>query len=357
MKARYKHLLAHSVQMAVAAIEIYNKPHFSCREQIFAILIVAAWESMLKARVLQRENNRLHRLYVKESPRKYKLNRSKQPMTIDIYEAMRRAEVPEVVAANIGHLVELRDAAIHLTAESPNLPHVVFMLGTAAIRNYEALCRKWFKKSLASYNFYVMPLAFSAPFQRLQLLNRSLDPAEIGAIVESATSSLTTLDTSSEFDFVCEFTAHLVSLKQLTKDPDVTIGVSDTGSKATLIHRPAYALDRYPLSATQLSERIQRELPSVTRKDVWAAIKSLKIKGNSDYSKYSYPTKAAEQAGPKKAIAVIYNYDAVRLLVEYLQRNLPTSVSNSSVALRAPTNVTPSTSSQVNNEHRDIKEG
>jgi hypothetical protein len=319
MKARYKHLLSHSVQMAVAAIEIYNKPHFSHREQIFAILIVAAWESLLKARILQREKNRLYRLYVKLSPRKYKLNRSKQPMTIDIYEAMRKAEVPEVVAANIGHLVEIRDAAIHLTVDSPNLPHLVFMLGTASLRNYEALCRQWFAKSLAKYNFYVMPLAFSAPCQRLNLLDKSLDPAEIAAIVESATGSVDSLDTSSGYEFVCEVIAELVSAKKLTTAPDITASIAQAGHTATVFHRPVQPLDRYPLSATQLSDRVQREMPSVKRKDVWSAIKTLKIKGKPEYSKYSYPTKAAELAGPKKATGVIYNHDAVRLIVDYLQ--------------------------------------
>ena len=38
-----------SVQAAIAAIEIYNKPNFSYREEAFALLMSNAWELLLKA--------------------------------------------------------------------------------------------------------------------------------------------------------------------------------------------------------------------------------------------------------------------------------------------------------------------
>jgi hypothetical protein len=37
-------LAAKSVQAAVAAIEIYNKPSFSYREEAFSLLMANAWE-------------------------------------------------------------------------------------------------------------------------------------------------------------------------------------------------------------------------------------------------------------------------------------------------------------------------
>ena len=41
-----------SIQAAVAAIEIYNKPNFSYREEAFALLMTNAWELLLKAKWL-----------------------------------------------------------------------------------------------------------------------------------------------------------------------------------------------------------------------------------------------------------------------------------------------------------------
>ena len=43
----------------LAAIEVYNKPTFAYREESFAILAINSWELLLKARLLQLENNRL----------------------------------------------------------------------------------------------------------------------------------------------------------------------------------------------------------------------------------------------------------------------------------------------------------
>jgi hypothetical protein len=45
-------LINSSIQAALSAIEIYNKPDFKYREQAFAILILNAWELLLKAKIL-----------------------------------------------------------------------------------------------------------------------------------------------------------------------------------------------------------------------------------------------------------------------------------------------------------------
>ena len=53
MKAVYKCLLDKSLAAALAAIEIYNKPDFKYREESFVILVVNAWELLLKAKILK----------------------------------------------------------------------------------------------------------------------------------------------------------------------------------------------------------------------------------------------------------------------------------------------------------------
>ncbi|MGD2063569.1 MAG: DUF3644 domain-containing protein, partial [Nitrospirota bacterium] len=104
MKARYKYLLDHSINSALSAIEIYNKPDFRDREQVFSVLIVVAWESLLKAKVLKDGRNKLTALYVKEGHR-YKRDRSGAHLTIGIEECLRRCSVPSIVKDNILQLV------------------------------------------------------------------------------------------------------------------------------------------------------------------------------------------------------------------------------------------------------------
>jgi len=48
-----KELAAKAVQAAVAAIEIYNKPNFSYREEAFSLLMLNGWELLLKAKWLR----------------------------------------------------------------------------------------------------------------------------------------------------------------------------------------------------------------------------------------------------------------------------------------------------------------
>ena len=63
-KAKYQDILEKSVQADLSAIEVYNKPDFKYREESFSILMVNAWELLLKAKVLKDNNNRLESIYV-----------------------------------------------------------------------------------------------------------------------------------------------------------------------------------------------------------------------------------------------------------------------------------------------------
>ena len=57
-------------------------------------------------------------------------------------------------------LIELRDSAIHFYNYSFNFNVRIQEIGTASLKNYVALYKKWFNKDLSDYNFYLMPLSF-----------------------------------------------------------------------------------------------------------------------------------------------------------------------------------------------------
>jgi len=48
-RGSYRHLLRNSKAAMIAAVEIYNKPRFDYREECFTILLLNAWELILKA--------------------------------------------------------------------------------------------------------------------------------------------------------------------------------------------------------------------------------------------------------------------------------------------------------------------
>jgi hypothetical protein len=190
MKARYRYLCEHSLRTTLSAIEIYNKPDFKEREQIFAILMVTAWETLFKAKILKDHRNHLQTLYVREG-KHYKRNRSGHFLTISIQEAMIRCHVAAVVSENISRLIEIRDAAIHLTAASASLPYLMFLLGSATLRNYALLIRQWFNMRVNDYNFYILPLGFDYPFHTLSAVDLKKEPEDIARIIKTISEAQT----------------------------------------------------------------------------------------------------------------------------------------------------------------------
>ena len=99
-KPRYSYLLEKSVQAVVSAIEVYNKPDFKYREESFSILMVNAWEILLKTKIVCDNKNDLKKIYVvdKNAKRKDGLpfknakflkNRAGNYMSIDIFTALK----------------------------------------------------------------------------------------------------------------------------------------------------------------------------------------------------------------------------------------------------------------------------
>lgn len=60
MKSNVDAILEKSIACAVSAIEIYNKPDFKYREETFSILMINAWELVLKAKKIKDNNNNIN---------------------------------------------------------------------------------------------------------------------------------------------------------------------------------------------------------------------------------------------------------------------------------------------------------
>ena len=99
----YRSLLDKSVNSMLSAIEIYNKPNFSYREETFAILATNAIELLFKAQLLRVCSYKIKHLFVMEPVikkdgtahkirKKPKLNRSKNPTTIGLFEVIKKLE-------------------------------------------------------------------------------------------------------------------------------------------------------------------------------------------------------------------------------------------------------------------------
>jgi uncharacterized protein DUF3644 len=164
VKGKVKSIIEKSVAACVSAIEIYNKPDFKYREETFSILLVNAWELLLKAKILSDNKNDMVSIRALDQDGKVKINRCGNPLTIEVFTAMQKLAVKGILdercRENIGLLVEIRDNAIHFINKGPDFSKKVQEIGTASLRNYITAIGEWFGKDLSQYNFYLMPLSF-----------------------------------------------------------------------------------------------------------------------------------------------------------------------------------------------------
>lgn len=156
-------LLKKSVAAGVTAIEVYNKPDFKFREESFSILMVNAWELLLKARILQLNHDRKESIYIK-SKSEVVLSPSGNPKTISITKAVAilqsYGEINSIIADNIQLLILIRDECVHFISEDNELSVKVQRLGTASLKNFMTLAMKWFDFNFNQFNFYLMPVSF-----------------------------------------------------------------------------------------------------------------------------------------------------------------------------------------------------
>jgi hypothetical protein len=320
MKAVYKSLLEKSLGAALGAIEVYNKPDFKYREESFVILIVNSWELLLKAKILKDSNNKLSSLYIHQG-RKIKKSRTGNPLTIELLGAMQKLTLDTTVIDNLTSLIEIRDTAVHFYNDD-SVRYIVYTLGVAALKNYQTLIKQWFKKSLTAYHFYI---GFSHSFKTFRMLDLADSPPFVANLVKAVAETQERTQEDGEFFFACEIAAELKSAKKFAATPDLTVKIDQTAKDAAVvITQIKRKLDQYPLSFTELVQKVKKQVPHVKSHVICEVMKKHKLKQNETYSAYSFRTKVHEDSYVRtgrlpSGTASIYNEDAVRFLVEKLQ--------------------------------------
>lgn len=171
---KYQKIVEKSIKASLVALEIFNKPNFEYKEEVFAIMMANAWELLLKAKIVKNKGTLLS-IYVAEKlktkkgdklKRFYpKKSRSGNPLTVDIFRAADIAGVDSKVRANIEMLVEVRDNSIHFVNNHVDFSRKMLEIATAAVTNYATYLQENFKDSVKDYSFSFTPISFSNPSQ------------------------------------------------------------------------------------------------------------------------------------------------------------------------------------------------
>lgn len=303
-------LAAKSVQAAVAAIEVYNKPSFSYREEAFSLLMSNAWELLLKAKWLLDRGDALESLYemVKDKTGNFKPkeNRSGNPISVGVtYLAAAMVEnkksgFEKTAQENLLALVEIRDNAAHLINKDLYISRRLQEIGTASLQNYLLLASQWFKLDLSQYNFFLMPISFFHGFESAEPATRAVYPEQIQKL-------LAYLDACEASDNDAGAGQH-VALRLETKlvrgnDPAaIEFRYTDDPQAPAIAIREEDVLKNYPMSYDHLTAALNQRYSNFVANEKYHKIR----RGLESEKKFCFP-RPLNPTKPKGACQRFYN--------------------------------------------------
>lgn len=323
MKALYKELMANSISASLSGIEIYNKPDFKYRNEIFVILLINSWELLFKSKIVKDNNGKPNSLYLYDKTR-IKKNRNGTPFTIDIFECIRKLKISETLTDNLTALIEIRDSSIHFYNRN-NLSYIIYSLAAASLRNYQKLCKEWFGKDLLEYNFYILPLGYNFNFKTFSMLELNKEPDAIKSLLQNISSNQNK-QTKDGFQFTCEIELTLTSAKKITDKTDLTVSIDNNSPNATVaVIKTQKLTDQYQLSWTDLWNKLKAENPTLGQNTYIKLMKKHKIKDNKKYSNYNFRTKKDEDnfnktGKVKQGTNSIYNEECFQFLLTEISK-------------------------------------
>lgn len=265
LQGSYRALRNNSEAAMLAAIEIYNKPQFSYRDECFTILLVNAWELLLKA-ILSKNKQRIY--YPKKRKQPYK--------TFSLQDALEKSRpyFPasiefEPVRQNITLIIAFRDNSIHFYNQ-PDFGVMVFGLAQTSIVNYRDLMLEVFGIDMADeMSISLLPLAFRVQPDPIQFLRKSkVSPPRNTAVAQflREISKVTTELESRNLDttrFLAVYRANLQSVKKVSS-ADVVVGIGAKSDRDPLvIERRVDPNISHPLPRTKILQEIGDQLNGV----------------------------------------------------------------------------------------------
>lgn len=244
----------------LAAVEVYNKPQMTYRDEVTVMLIVNAWELVLKA-TLRQKNRSI--FYTKQRGERYR--------SITIDDALGRVNANKLwpaevdgpaLMANVKALTEYRDRAIHLY-NAVGLGAVIYPFLQQNILNYRDFVVAKFKKDLAdSMTWRLLPLGAKAPADAVQFMKVDRNATMVSEVEEFINELRHLMDAAqaagSDMGRVATvYDIHLQSQKKLTS-ADLVVAVSPTADGQIAI-RKTDPNQTHPYSATELLTKVNEK--------------------------------------------------------------------------------------------------
>ena len=268
MKSRSREILDKSIAAMLSAIEVYNKPNFSYREETFSILAISSWELLLKARILQIDNRISAILEYErriksdgELSEKYyrKKNRSGNHVSINLFKAFDRLtndygdSIDYRVRKNLEAMTEIRDNSVHFFNKDFELKKKVHEIGTATLKNYLNLIRQWFGVDLGEYNIFLMPIAFIRDMSSATAISLNVQERNLLRFVNVLEDDIND-DETSDFNLSLDID---IRFKRSSKDGLTNVAISNSPDAIPITLEEENVREKYPWDYGILTKRLQ----------------------------------------------------------------------------------------------------
>lgn len=257
-------LIKRSHDAFTLALEVYNRPTLGNRVEAFTIMMVNAWELMLKAELAKRDGTAS---IFKEGD-----------FSISIREAMcKLIDSSDNVAKNLETLILLRDHAIHLLI--PELQPQLSRLFQATVLNYQKRYKFLMGNSpLAGQSVGLLSLIVDGCEPEVAVIKETygeLTASQVKSFLGKFTDMARECD-SDEFSISVDYK---LALTKKSSESDLSLSLSDAGEKAIIIRETKDPDITHPYHQKTAIEEInlRQELVKITSYSFQAIVKKSKV--------------------------------------------------------------------------------
>jgi len=272
-----KKLISQSQEAFLLSLELFNRFNNNYRIEGFSFFIINAWELLLKAKLIQ-VNEDDKAIYYKKDPKENSLS---------IADCLNKifTDKGNKVRENIFEVKSLRDLATHLVI--PEMENIYIGVLQATVINYTRYLYKWFEVDLEDrFSPGMLAITYgNEPIDILKLKRRY--PKEIISIIEKTQSEIK--------EKTKEDTDHLYSIPidyklAFTKNPkkaDIVVSM-DKDSKLNLIEveKPLNINESHPNKVKDITKTVNDKLgTTLSRHDISMIIEFEGFK-QTEFSEY-----------------------------------------------------------------------
>ncbi|MXW31503.1 MAG: DUF3644 domain-containing protein [Rhodothermaceae bacterium] len=282
--------------------------------------MVNAWDLLLKARILQENEDNIQSIVAHQTingRKKPKTNKSGNAITVGVSKAAtivvqyESDKIDQTCVRNLDLLIEIRDNAMHFVNASNELSYKVYQIGSAALNNFLFAAREWFQLDFSQYNMFLMPLAFNLPSGIIE----SIGGPEHSAEVQSFLNLVAEVERDNSADDSADYYLTVKVDLKFVRTPDSTAirvkNVKNDSGAAKIELTEDQLMDKYPWDYKELVEQLKSRYSDFKQNERFHRIKR-RCEENPDLCFVRYLDHRNQKGGKKKLYnpAMLNHFDS-----------------------------------------------